>query len=179
MSEILHYLRLRLIDAQGRERIKLSRLRGDRELGWVRDQEYFKRSLITDQLQMPAEAVQKGKFASLFAQRVVRKTFSGVVALDLNLAVFERSFRPLPSRYGLSTFLFDDRGPVIGMSLGSLDEENLVRRMNLSLEAQQLLARPADAGARRSLSISNRSFASWVFPVEEFISFLEPVPGEN
>src|SRR5712692_7486134 len=110
-----YYLQLNLVDAQGQERVKLSKL-PESNLKSVKNEDLFRRMLIArtvdPEVQMPVEAVRPNQFTLMFTRRVRREKFAGVVVLHLNTAVFERHLRPLLASHHLSTILFDDRGLV-------------------------------------------------------------------
>ena len=173
------YLGLHLVDAKGQERIKLSKLPGDQALRLIRDQQYFKKTLIRSPIQMPPESVQSGRFASIFTCQVLRESFVGIVVIQLNMTVFERSLRPLLSEHGLSTFLFDDRGLVFDRCLSTQAEEDFVQGADLAAQARALLTSPELESIPRTVKVGGDVYSYSVLPAEEFIGFIEPIPGEN
>ncbi|HLE63970.1 MAG TPA: sensor histidine kinase [Pyrinomonadaceae bacterium] len=179
-----YYLQLSLVDTQGQERVKFSKLTGPQQsLRSIKDEEFFRRILIAGGMnpatQLPAEPVQPERFVSTFTYRVRREQFAGVAILHLNTAVFERALRPLLASQRLSTFLFDDRGLVFAKSFAGLEEESCQKQLKLAAEAAALLTQPALVIPQREVSEGNRQYLFSVLPAEEFIGFIEPVAGEN
>ena len=178
-SQNSYYLQLSLADAQGRERIKFSKLPGANALGSIQGEEFFRRTLISGQVQMPVEQVQTDRFASVFSGRVRRQKFSGVVVLHLDMSVFQRLMRPMLGSHRLSTFLFDDRGLVFEKSFGGVEEQSCLSQVDLAAEAQAILAKPALEVSPKEIAAASEGYLFSVRPAEEFISFTEPVSGEN
>lgn len=178
-----YYVQLSLVDAQGQEQVKLSKLPESYKLNLIRNEDLFRRMLIArnrePEVQMPVETVQPGRFSSIFTHRVTREKFAGVVVLQLNTAVFERHLRPLLASHQLSTLLFDDRGLVFAKSIAGADEEKSLDKINLAAEATALLDKPALVVSEREVSGGKRDYLFSVLPAEALISFMEPTPGEK
>jgi signal transduction histidine kinase len=180
-----YYLQLGLVDAQGQERVKLTKLPEANALKSIKNEDLFRRMLIArgafPDVQMPVEAVQPGHFTSMFTSRVRRERFAGVVVLHLNTAVFERNLRPLLASYQLSTVLFDDRGLVFAKSVAGVDEEKSLNQINLTAEATALLSGSAAGVSPRQISGASHDYLFSILPAEALISFgfMEPVPGEK
>ncbi len=173
------YLQLSLADAQGHERIKFSKLSGSSALRSIQGEEFFRRTLINGQVQMPVEQVQADRFASVFGGRVRRERFSGVVVIHWDMEAFQRLMRPMLASHRLSTFLFDDRGLIFEKSFGSVEAESCLSQINLAAEAKGILAKPALETSPKEISTASAGYLFFVYPAEEFISFTEPVSGEN
>jgi signal transduction histidine kinase len=175
-----YYLQLSLVDTQGQERIKISKLPGTSPLRSLKGEEYFRRTLISGSFQSPVESVRPDRFASVLTCRVRREKFLGAAILYLNADVFQRALRPLLTGHGLATILFDDRGIVFAKSFAGADEENCLQQIDLAPEAKRLLAMPSLETARREVSYNNRVYLFSVLPAEAFIrSLYEPQSGEN
>jgi len=181
-----YYLQLSLIDAQGQERVKFSKLPEPQLLKSLTSEDFFKRALIgrnlIPEVQMPVESAQPGHFTSIFTHRVQRERlagFAGVAVLHLNAVVFERHLRPLLASHHLSTFLFDDRGLIFTKSFAGAEEESCLNQVNLAAEAKALLTQPALVISHREVRGSNRHYLFSTLPAEESITFLEPVAGDS
>jgi len=179
-----YYLQLSLVDTQGQERVKFSKLPGPLWLRSIHNEDSFRRMLIAQtvytDIQMPVEAVQPGHFTSRFTRLVRRERFAGVAVLHLNTTVFERSLRPLLASHRLSTFLFDDRGLVFAKSLAGAEEESCLKQVALAAEAKALLAQPALVIAHREVRGSKRHYLFSILPAEAFIfGNTESVAGEK
>jgi signal transduction histidine kinase len=178
-----YYLQLSLVDAQGQERVKLSKLPEANQLRSIKDEDLFRKMLIARNLgpevQMPVESVQPGQFASMFTSRVRRERFAGFVALHLNTAVFERHLRPVLASHQLSTVLFDDRGLVFARSIAGAEEENCLRKIDFAGEATTLLAEPTLIVSQREVSSGQRDYLFSILPAEALVSFIEPIAGEK
>ena len=158
---------------------QVQQIAGRKSAPRIKEEDFFRRTLISGQVQMPVGEVQADRFASVFAGRVRRTNFSGIVVLHLNTAVFQRLLRPLLGSHHLSTFLFDDRGLVFEKALGGPDEEESLLRLDPSAEARALLSANGTPGTKREISVSRGRYLFSVLPAEEFISFAEPVSGES
>lgn len=175
-----YYSVLSLVDGSGRERIKFSRIPGPQPLGDLRHDDAFKRTLISGAAQLPVRQVGPDRFTSTFAHAVRRKRFLGGVIIQLNADVFQRSLRPLLASHGLATLLFDDRGLAFSKSLAAPEEEDGFRQIDLSAEAQFMLASPMSESRRRQITGGDREYLFTVYPAEAFERFLfEPQSGEN
>lgn len=180
-----YYLQLTLIDAQGEERVKLSKLPGSNPLRSIKDEDLFRRMVIArgsePNMQMPVELLSAGHFTSTFSSRVRRDVFGGIVVLDLNTTVFERRLRPLLATHRLSIILFDDRGRIFAKSIAGADEETCFNQINLVAEAKTLLTQPRPMMSPRDLSHRNRNFMFFVIPAESLISYsgMESKAGEK
>ncbi len=133
-----YYLQLSLVDENGHERIKFSKLPNEKKLKSIKNKDYFRRVLITGSVQTPVLEIQPEKFATIFTQRIAGAKFTGMVVLILNTDVFEREMRPLLKRE-LATFLFDDRGVVLAKSFDTKQDEEILAAINLAEEANKLL----------------------------------------
>ena len=178
-----YYIQLSLIDAQGQERVKFSKLPGPNLLRRISGEDSFRRMLVggnwAPEIQLPVESAQPGRFTSTFTSRVRREKFAGGVALNLDTAVFERHLRRLLADRRLSTFLFDDRGLVFAKSFAGAEEESCMSQINFTAEANALLAQPALTVSGREVQGNTRTYLFSMLPAEEFISSMEPGAGEN
>ena len=129
------YLELTLVDANGIERIKFSRLNQNSERKNVGDQEFYKRGLVSlsiDYLQTPVERVSVNKYITGFLANVSSEKFLGMILLKLDVGVFKRSLRPLVDRK-LSAVMFDDRGIIFanlsesGVNVPKIEENQLAK----------------------------------------------------
>lgn len=134
-----YYLELSLVDEKGQERIKFSKIPNEQELRNIKNEEHFRRTLISGTFQTPVQEVQPPKYATIFAQSIYTERFIGMLVLSLNTEIFERTMRPLIKR-DLNTFLFDDRGVVFASGFNSKKEKDLLKNVNLANEASKLLA---------------------------------------
>jgi signal transduction histidine kinase len=178
-----YYLQLSLVDAQGQERVKLSKLPEANQLKSIKDEDLFRKMLIArnlgSEVQMPVQSVQPGQFASMFTSRVRRDRFAGFVSLHLNTAVFERHLRPVLASHQLSTVLFDDRGLVFARSIAGAEEENFLRTIDFAGEAATLLAEPTLIVSQRKVSSGQRDYLFSILPAEALVNFIEPIAGEK
>jgi signal transduction histidine kinase len=175
-----YYFQLGIVDAQGQERIKFTKLPGGQGLESIKGEDYFRRTLIMGAFQSPITRMGPDRFASILTNRVGRGNFSGAVVLHLNADVFQRSMRPLLASHGLNTFLFDDRGLVFARSFAGAEEEGCLSGVDLGREAAALLAMPSLELSSREILSGARAFIFTVLPAESYgRSRYEPQPGEN
>lgn len=175
-----YYMQLSLVDAQGRERIKLSKLPGGQDLDLIAAEDFFIRTLITGRVQAPVTELQPDRFATFLTHQVRGRDFLGAVVLHLNADVFQRSLRQLLADHGVSTFLFDDRGLIFGSSFVGAQEESIGRGIDLTAEAAGLLAKPAREISRKDISTGKGDYVFSVHLAETYERFrLEPRAGEN
>ena len=175
-----YYFQIALVDAQGQELVKFTKLPGGKSLTSIKGEDYFRRTLITGAFQSPVIRVGPARFASILTNRVGRGKFYGLVVLQLNADVFQRSIRPLLASHGLNTFLFDDRGLVFAKSLAGMPEERCVSQIDLASEAAALLASPSVELSSREIPSEERRFVFTVLPAESYErAQYEPQSGEN
>ncbi len=175
-----YYLQLGLVDAQGQERIKVTKLPGGQGLTSVNGEDYFRRTLIMDSFQSPVARIGSDRFTSVLTNRVGRGKFSGAVVLHLNADSFQRSIRPLLASRSLNTFLFDDRGLVFAKSFAGVEEEGCLSHIDVAREAAAILAMPSLELSSRKIQSGAREFTFRVLPAGSYVrSQYEPQSGEN
>ncbi|MEZ5426229.1 MAG: ATP-binding protein [Pyrinomonadaceae bacterium] len=175
-----YYLELSLVDRNGRERIKFSKIPNAQDLRRLSGEDYFRRTLISGSVQTPVREIQPGKFATLFTHRVDGDEFLGMIVLRLNTKVFERFMRPLLKR-DLGTFLFDDRGLVFASAFFSEEEKILIGGLKLEKEASDLLESSVFEIGQRRISGGEKDFLFSVLPSESFFKYagIQKQAGEN
>lgn len=175
-----YYLQLRLVDPLGREVLKLSKIPGEAGLRTITEEDFFRRTLITGHARSPIRESHRQRYSMVITQKVSGPEFLGMIALDLNAQMFERSLRPFQSSSGMATFLFDDRGVVFAESLPSSEYEGLFDRLDLPAEAEDLLSKPSLESIMKPVEIETGSFIFSVQPAEAFErTIYEPRAGEN
>ncbi len=175
-----YYFQISVVDAQGQERIKFTKLPGGQALASVKSEDYFRRTLIVGAFQSPVTRIGPDRFASVLTNRVGRQKFSGAVVLYLNADAFQRSIRPLLASNGMNTFLFDDRGLVFAKSFAGAQEEGCLSQIDLAGEAATLLVMPSLELTSKEVVSAGRGFTFTVLPAESYTrSRFEPQSGEN
>lgn len=175
-----YYLELSLAGRDGVELIRYSRLSDEPQPQSLRDEDFFRRTLISGSVQSPVKELTEGKTVTVLADRIVAEEFLGVVVLSLNTDAFAGSLRPLLAGHGLSAFLFDDSGMVFAEALGGIAEEECVSRLDLARQASALLSDPPRETFRKNLSGTCDNHLLSVFPAEAFQrTVYEPQAGEN
>lgn len=175
-----YYFQLSLVDAQGQERIKFSKLPGGQGAASIKGEDYFRRTLIVGSVQSPVARIGPDRFVSVLTSKVGQDKFLGAVVLQLNADAFQRSIRPLLASHGLNTFLFDDRGLVFAKSFAGAEEEACLSRLDLPKEAAALLAMPSLELSNREILSGTRTYVFTVLPAETYArAYYEPQSGEN
>ena len=179
MSVILNYLELSLVDTKGKERIKISRLKDNPKLFRLNNEDFFRRTLISNRTENPVREVGQGRYVSVFTRSVVHSEFLGMIVLKLDTQSFDRALRPLLER-DLQTFLFDDRGVVLAASLDSAESKSVLEKLNLGEKAAGIFEESSEA-LTENLLIGKKEALFSILPSGSFeqIGSVERQPGSN
>ena len=165
-----YYLQLSLLDENGKERIKFSKIPEEKELQKLTGEDYFRRTLISGSFQTPVKEIQPGKFATIFTKSINNEEdgkFLGMILLVLNTQSFEREMRPLLKR-GLATLLFDDRGVILASAFDSGLDRKIALSVDFSQEATELLSKSLFESQRKKISSGDHEFIFSALPAESF-----------
>jgi len=175
-----YYLEVSLIDERGQEKIKFSRLEGNQKLRDLSGQAFFRRTLITGAIESPVYEYQPDRFATVFTKRVGDKGFPGIILLKIDTATFLSSMRPLLKR-DLQTFIFDDRGTVLALSLDSNESKDAIKKIDLPAKATRVFENSSSGSGSERVNVGNRQLVFSVLPSESFSQFstIEKQAGSN
>lgn len=176
-----YFLELSLCDSNGRELIRLDRRDESPELRNLRNQDFFRRTLITGKTENPVYEFEPGSYASIFTRSISGSDFLGIVVLKLDAQSFARSMRPLLSRE-LQTFLFDDRGVVFATSMNSADGREGIKKLELANAASSLLDGSSAADSiSESITFGGRRSTFSILPSQSFaqVGTIERQAGSN
>ncbi len=74
-----YYSQLSLVNEKGQEIIKFNKLPKDIELKSIKNENFFRRTLITNSVQTPVKEIQENKFTTTFTQAINRGEFLGML----------------------------------------------------------------------------------------------------